>query len=103
MISKHKGSERMNPIFNEVTLRCNICESTHHWAKDCPQANKSVNMTENINIKKLSEEAVHMTLMSEAKQLDKISNQDVLLMEAQNAAIVDTACSKTVYGNEWLQ
>ena len=31
-----------------------------------------------------------MTLMIEAKQLDKISNQDVLDMEAQNAAIVDT-------------
>ena len=41
--------------------------------------------------------------MTEAKQLDKISNQDFLLMEAQNAAIVDTACTKTVCGNECLQ
>ena len=43
-----------------------------------------------------------MTLITEAKVLDKILHQDVLVMEAQNAAIVDTTCSKTVCGNEWL-
>ena len=58
-------------------------------------------MTENINIEKHSEKTVHM--MTEAKQLDKISNQDVLVMEAQNAASIDTACTKTVCGNECLQ
>ena len=62
-----------------------------------------VNMTENINLEKHSEETVHITLMTEAKQLDKISNQDVLVMEAQNAAIVDAPCTKTLCGNEWLQ
>ena len=41
-----------------------------------------------------------MTLMTEAKQLDKISNQDVLVMEAQNTAILDTPCTKTVCGIE---
>ena len=41
--------------------------------------------------------------MTEAKQWDKISNQDVSVMEARNAAIVDTACTKTVCGNEWSQ
>ena len=44
-----------------------------------------------------------MTLKTEAKQLDKISNQDVLVMEARNAAIVDIACIKTVCDNEFLQ
>ena len=57
-------------------------------------------MTENINKEKHSEETVHMTLKTEAKLLDKMSNQDVLIVEAQNAAIVDTACTKTVCGNE---
>ena len=37
-----------------------------------------------------------MTLETEAKQLDEISNQDVLVMEARNAAIVNTACMKRV-------
>ena len=91
----------MNPVFNRVVSRCNVCQSTHHWAKDCPHANKNVNMTE--NVEKHSEETVHMTLMTEAKLLDKISNQDVLVMEACNTAIVDTACTKTVCGKEWLQ
>ena len=58
---------------------------------------------ENINKEKHSEKTVHMILMIEAKLLDKISNLYVLVMEAWNAAIVDTACSKTVYGYEWLQ
>ena len=73
---------RMNPVFNGVISRCNVCESTHHSAKDSPQANKSINMTENINREKHLKETVHMTLMTEVKQLDKISNQDVLVMEA---------------------
>ena len=60
-------------------------------------------MTENINIEKPSKETVHMTLMTEAKQVDKISNQNVLVMESRNAAIVDTVCTKIVCGNEWLQ
>ena len=94
-----RSFERMNLAFNGVISWCNVCESTHHWAKDCLHTNKSVNMTENINL----EETVHMTLMTEAKQLDKISNQDVLVMEARDAAIVDTACSNIVCGNEWLQ
>jgi len=96
-----RGTGRMNPVFNGVVSRCNVCQSTHHWAKDCPHANKNVNMTE--NVEKHSEETVHMTLMTEAKLLDKISNQDVLVMEACNTAIVDTACTKTVCGKEWLQ
>ena len=25
-----RGLERMNPVFNGVIPRCNICESTHH-------------------------------------------------------------------------
>ena len=41
--------------------------------------------------------------MTEVKQLDKISSQDFLVMEAQNAAIVDTAYTKTICGNKWLQ
>ena len=98
-----RGPERINPVINRVISRSKVSDSTHHWTKDCPHANKSVNMTENINIEKHLEKTVHMTLMIEAKQLDKISNQDALLMEAQNAAIVDTACTKIVGGNEWLQ
>lgn len=59
-------------------------------------------MTENISMEKHSAETIHMTLMTEAKLLGKISNQDVLVMDAWNAAIVDTACTKTISGNEWL-
>ena len=94
-----RGLERMNPVFNRIISRYNVCESTHHLAKDGFHTNKSVNMTENINIEKHLEEIVHMTLMTAAKQIDKISNQDVLVMEAQNAAIVDTACTKFVVMN----
>ena len=89
-----RGLKRMNPVFNGVVSRCNVCESTHHWTKDCPHTNKSVNMMENINIEKHSEKTVHMTLMTEAKQLDKISNQDVLVMEAQNHCMYQDSCWK---------
>ena len=82
----------MNPVLNGVILRCNVCESTII-------GQRTVNMTE--NIKKHSEGMIYMTL--EAKQLDKILNQDVLVMEAWIIAIVDTAYTKTVYVNEWLQ
>ena len=40
-----RGLKRMNPVFNGVISRCSVCESTHHWAKDCPHVNKIVNMT----------------------------------------------------------
>ena len=54
----------MNPVSNP---RCNVSESAHHWAKNCPHASNDVDMRENINIEKHSEETLHMTLMAEAK------------------------------------
>ena len=57
-----------------VVSRCNVCESTHYWVKDCPYACNDVNMLKNINIEKHSEETIYMNLMTEYKLLYKISN-----------------------------
>ena len=38
--------------------------------------------------------------MIKAKLFDKISTQEVLVMEDQNAAIVDPAYTKTICGDE---
>ncbi|CAC5417756.1 unnamed protein product [Mytilus coruscus] len=72
----------MNPVFNGNVSRCKICDSKFHWVKDCPHKQLGVNLTE------------HET--QEFKPLT------VFVAEAYNAAVIDTACSKTVCGSKWL-
>ena len=88
-------STEMNPSFNGIVSRCSHCDSKYHWYRDCPHKAKEVNMSENTADKESEE--VNVVLMT-----NEIPHE-VYVAEARNFAIIDTACSRTVCGSEWLK
>ncbi|XP_039900576.1 uncharacterized protein LOC120741662 [Simochromis diagramma] len=84
-----------NPLdkFGKRT-RCAICQSTYHWAKDCPHRNgDQVKLTEDGKV-----EECNITLYTKASMTDS----EIFLTEALGSAIIDTACTRTVCGQKWL-
>ena len=78
------------------TPRCFRCNSAEHFIKDCPenkQSNTSVNVT-------LSEQTGPEESKNAGVLADTISR---LAVECAGKAIVDTACTATVCGYDWLE
>lgn len=74
--------------------RCAVCQSTFHWAKDCPhKKNEQVKLTEDENV-----DEVKITLFTN----DPMSDCEIFMTESQGSAIIDTACTRTVCGEKWL-
>ena len=68
-------------------LRCKKCDSICHFAKSCPEG------WENIN--KVNEDG-------EARDVNlSVGDQQVFMCETVNAAVLDSACTKTVTGRAW--
>ena len=76
------------------TSRCIICQSIYHWQKDCPHKTESVNMNKELEI-----DECNLTLYAQ----ENISENEVFVTESQNAAVIDTACTRTVCGEGWLE
>ncbi|XP_024125019.2 uncharacterized protein LOC112144625 [Oryzias melastigma] len=74
--------------------RCAICQSTYHWAKDCPHRRNDVKLTEDEDV-----EECNITLFTEAA----MTESEIFLTESQGSAIIDTACTRTVCGEKWLE
>lgn len=88
--------KRSNPLDNNGNIsRCNICESKFHWAAHCPHAYER-NQNEETEFVQLS-----MFVGFAEGQLDneKLNN---LVSDSENCALLDTGCSKTVCGTQWL-
>ena len=75
--------------------RCAVCQSTYHWAKDCPhKKNEQVRLTETENV-----DEVNITLLTN----DRMSDSEIFMTESLGSAIIDTACTRTVCGEKWLE
>ena len=104
------GSARQNPI-DPVTghpRKCFICDETDHLARDCTNSKSSTNNYTVIKDEEKAEEA-HMviTLMevNESKESEASEKSDIyetFLCESDSTAILDTACTRTVCGEPWL-
>ena len=78
-----------NPIgVDGYPLKCKICESIFHFAKNCPDSYE--------NLERKTEEAIMFTG-------NKMEEIQTLLNESMNAAILDSACSSTVAGKIWMK
>jgi len=86
-----KGTNPVNR-FGKVT-RCRICNSIFHWAKDCGHREQK---SENVKVTDTDEENCNIVLFA------RESPQEVLITESQGAALIDTACTRTVCGKAWL-
>ena len=71
--------------------KCAICQSTFHWAKDCPHKGEQVTLTQDID-------ECNITLFTKESHTDA----EIFLTECFSSAIIDTACTHTVCGEEWL-
>jgi len=74
--------------------KCAICQSTYHWAKDCPHRRNEVKLTEDTHV-----EECNITLFTKAAMTDP----EIFLTESLGSAIIDTACTRTVCGEKWLE
>lgn len=74
--------------------KCAVCQSTFHWAKDCPNKCDSVKFTED----KTDVEECNITLYTKESPTDA----EIFMTECFGSAIIDTACTRTVCGQEWL-
>ena len=82
-----------NPLdANGFVTKCMACRSTYHWAKDCPDRNAMYAASQ--------EEEVHITLFSKPVQERYVEN---FLGETLSYAILDSGCTKSVFGKVWLQ
>ena len=94
---------KQNPVINGSVSRCNICDSTFHFERNCPHrdAERQVFANNSANADQVeNEEEVSLALMSLAEHDAPYS---VFVAEAQDSAVLDTACTKTVCGRKWLE
>ncbi len=94
--SNRIDSRPMNPVGADGNImRCVVCDSIRHLLADCPHSYENSNSTYVTNFEESDEEACLFTGQN-------ISQMVVLSAEAQNCAVLDSACSSTVCGKEWL-
>ena len=81
-----------------VVFRCAICDSKMHWAKDCQhKRSETANIAE---LNKIKTEDNSENIMKEASIVLKTTADTEIHTDLN--AITDTACTKTVAGEEWL-
>ena len=66
-----------------------------HWVNDCPHKKEHVKMTSENQCSEKSDEC-NITLFS------KESDYEIFMVEALGSAVIDTACTRTVCGEKWL-
>jgi transposase InsO family protein len=97
-------SERNNPKKPDGSISlCAICCSKMHWAKNCPHAyeRKSSSVLYGDEYGYENDEEVQVTLLTAESDMD--SKMNSLLGETIGSVLLDSGCSKTVCGEQWLQ
>ncbi|CAG2196696.1 unnamed protein product [Mytilus edulis] len=92
--SKEKGTNPLNR-FGKRT-KCAVCQSVFHWAKDCPDKVNSVNFVESE-----SEIVENCNITLFTKEQPPVS--EIFVLESACSAIIDTACTRTVCGENWFK
>ena len=80
-----------------VVSRCAVCVSKIHWAKECQHKR-----SETANIAELNNKTEDNpeNIIEETNMV--LMTTDVFKIQTDLNAIIDTACTKTVAGEEWL-
>ena len=88
------SNNRRNPVGRDGRVTtCNTCGSMIHWMRDCPHDNTTADKLQE------SENKVHITLMASGITTDRM---DDLLGESIGSVVLDSGCSQTVCGLQWL-
>ena len=96
---RYQGSRRTNPIGrNGKITTCIICDSKYHYAKVCPRKyNKRDIKFEEDNDK------IHFNMFVGCTSDNSNSRLLDLVSESKGYAILDSGCTNTVCGEEWMQ
>ena len=99
---------KINPLdASGQASRCLICDSRYHWARECPRAYENCEdetyQTENY-VTDVENEVVQLTLLNDATvdSGDYKKKLSVLVGESLGSIVLDTGCSTTVCGEDWL-
>lgn len=90
--------QRRNPRDAEGNyMKCLICESIMHFRRNCPHAQEAKR-----------ENVLETSTCSSNEEVYKVhdyseDDKQVLMVEAANSAVLDSACSKTVTGRVWKE
>ena len=88
------GGEARNPPGPDGNpTKCFGCGSPNHWMRDCPKRGETQEWVEDNGDKE-----VQLTLLS-----DCVDRREKLMSEALGALVLDSGCSATVCGEDWLQ
>ena len=99
--SGDKHSDKKNPIGSDGTqLKCRVCESVMHFVKDCPHKSEVVNITE--DSQESQPDYVWFTDIA-LKVDDDPQTMAQFTAEAINCAALDTCCTSSVAGKEWMK
>ena len=92
MKNTQKGTNPLDRYGNRT--KCAICGSVFHWVKDCPHKE---DVHEAVCENQEETRDCNITLL-----VRDVDPSEVLMCEAFSTAVVDTACTKTVCGQQWL-
>ena len=80
-------------------MKCAVCESIMHFKRDCPHNQEAYVSTESMNNDDRNNNDVQDVWKIEYSQEDK----HIFMTETVHAAVLDSACSKTVAGQAWKE
>ena len=93
--STHSSRRKKNPVNNDGEVsHCNVCGSIFHWVSRCPDAYGSEVSQE--------PEEVHITLFESSSHDLSDGKMKDFVGETLSSAVLDTGCTKTVCGHNWL-
>ena len=97
-VSNLKRPNGSNPLDHSGRVStCRVCGSRYHWQRNCPEKVNDFrsNQRTNLNSEKsdVNEEGAFLTFATDSE----------MTFECVNKVILDTACTKTVAGLDWIQ
>lgn len=97
--SEFTSGEKPNPVGRDGKVsRCIVCDSMYHWARNCPHAGRDRD-AENFETSEIVHLSLFMGYTSDGPYKSKLQT---LNSESRGCAVLDTGCSTTVCGRNWL-
>lgn len=94
---------KQNPLGTDgQVMRCMICDSRFHWARDCPDAFENRQGVSGARDYKEKTETAYLSLfLEDTNGKDKKIKLQRLVEEAVGCTVLDSGCSTTVCGADW--
>ncbi|KAK3889494.1 hypothetical protein Pcinc_006466 [Petrolisthes cinctipes] len=96
---------RGNPLDAQgIRTRCRICGSTYHYARSCPERRAQRAFVTGSTQETLEDVSVEDPIMSSSYNYQVIDVKiEGLIGKSLNHSILDSACTSTVCGEDWLK